>query len=271
MNVKIEVLPDNPAARLMSILDEMVNIPFRSQEQISAVFARVFDIKNTPSEVFPHYSQMFVLIQEAHDKVIQYYPKQQKTHAQWQNDLSKTFRQHSPYHHEWAPLIASIKSGTNMDMIQVASDSLSHHVEPTEVQELNIADLETQIADLVADITSSEELSTYLKTFLKEELEKILDNIKHFDLYGSVPIKKSIYNIMSNHEILTKSSLKIIKDVATVAALVCGSIGFINNAAQFPNSLEYFKSQFIEPKIDAVHDYALKNSNVEIISVESNS
>ncbi|MDC5842553.1 hypothetical protein OPW33_24940 [Vibrio europaeus] len=250
MTIESEMLPDNPAARLQSLLNRMLEVEFTHNEQISSVFARVLDIENDPSEVLPYYSQLFILIEDAYNKVMQYYPRQDRTHSTWRKYLTETFQQHSPYHHQWVALTSAIKKGTHLDIIQVANDNLEHFVRPTQVHGLTIEDLEHQVSQLVVEIKNSNELSEYLKVFLKEELEKILDYIKHFDLYGSDPIRKSIYNIIGNTEVSKNFACKAIAGVSALLVAVATSIGVVNDIASAPESIEKLKNEFYLPYVD---------------------
>lgn len=269
MNLENEMLPDNPAARLQSLLDKMLDVEHNEREQISAVLARVLDVANNPSEIFPHYSQVFILIDDAYNKVMQFYPKQQRTHASWRSHLTSTFQKHSPYHHEWKVLITAIKQGTHLDMIQVANDNLEHFVKPTQVQGLTIAELEIQISELIFDIESADELSNYLKIFLKEELEKILGYIKHFDLYGSDPIRKSIYNIIGNSEVSEKFTTKAITGIGVLLVSIASAIGVVNDVASVPESLVKLRNEFLLPHIESVIDVLPeKKGNAELEIVE---
>ena len=250
MNIGSEVLPDNPAARLQSLLDRMLGVEFAHNEQISIVFARVLDIENDPSEVFPHYSQLFILIEDAYNKVMQYYPRQERTHSIWRTYLTDTFQKHSPYHHQWGALTSAIRQGTHLDIIQVANDNLEHFVRPTQVNGLTVEELESQVSQLMTDIDEASELSDYLKVFLKEELEKILSYIKHFDLYGSDPIRKSIYNIIGNTEVSKKFACKAITGVSAVLVTVAAAIGVVNDVASVPESIEKLKNDFYLPYVE---------------------
>ncbi|HBC3451049.1 TPA: hypothetical protein KDY51_004969 [Vibrio parahaemolyticus] len=250
MSIGSEMLPDNPAARLQSLLDRMLETEYDHNEQISAVFARVLGVDNDPSEIFPHYSQLFILIEDAYNKVMQYYPRQGRTHTAWRSYLTDTFQKHSPYHHQWAALTSAIRQGTHLDIIQVANDNLEHFVRPTKVNGLTIVELQEQVSKLLLDIEKASELSDYLKVFLKEELEKILDYIKHFDLYGSDPIRKSIYNIIGNTEVSKNFACKAIAGVSALLVTVASSIGVVNDAASFPESIEKLKNEFYLPYIE---------------------
>lgn len=251
MNIENEMLPDNPAARLQSLLDRMIEVEYTDNEKVSAVFARVLDLTNNPSELFPHYSQLFVLIEDAYNKVMQYYPKQRKTHSSWRIHLTGAFQNHSLYHHNWKALVTSIGQGMHLDIIQVANDNLEHYVLPTKVSGLTIEELEEQVSGLILDIENSNDLSEYLKIFLKEELEKILGYIRHFDLYGSDPIKKSIYNIIGNSEVSKNFSCRAIAGVSMLLVSVASAIGVVNNVATFPDSVEKLRNEFLLPSIEA--------------------
>ncbi len=247
LSIQNKILPDNPAARLQSFLGRMLEAEYEKDEQFSVVFARILDIKNNPSEIFPYYSQLFMLIEDAYNTVLQYYPKQERTHSQWRVYLVNTFQKHSPYHHQWEALISKIGQGTHLDIIQVANDNLEHFVRSTTIDGLAIDELEAKLSNLIIDIENSSELTDYLKVFLKEELEKILDYIKHFDLYGSDPIRKSIYNIIGNTEVSKNLTSKAIMGVNVLLIAVASSIGIVNDIASFPDSVSKLKKEFYLP------------------------
>lgn len=247
MSIEDKMLPDNPAARLQFLLDRMLGIEHNDKEKISLVFSRLLEVDDSPSNILPHYSQLFVLIDEAYKKVIQYYPKQQRTHFPWQKHLTNTLKQHSPYHHEWKALISVLRQGSHLDLLQVANDNLQHFVKPTKVYGLTVEELELEVSSLIEVINDSSDLSDYLKVFLKEELEKILNGIKHFDLYGSDPIKKSIYNIIANFEVSKKITSKAIVGISALLVTVASAIGFVNDVASFPESLKNLREEFLLP------------------------
>ncbi|WP_447400210.1 hypothetical protein [Vibrio harveyi] len=122
---------------------------------------------------------------------------------------------------------------------------------PTQVNGLTVAELEEQVSKLIIDIEASNDLSSYLKIFLIEELHKILEYIKHFELYGSDPIRKSIYNIVGNTEVSKKFGCKAIAGVSALLVTVASSIGVINDVSSFPESLEKLKTEFYLPYVEA--------------------
>lgn len=252
MRIETQILPDNPAARLQSMLDRMLAMEFSDRETISPVFARALDIRDHPTEILPHYSQLFILIDEAYEKVMEFYPKQQRTHAGWRGHLTSAFQKHSPYHHEWKVLITAIKQGMHLDMIQIANDNLEHFVQPTKVHGLTLDELEQQVKELIEEINESSELSAYLKAFLQEELEKILVSIKHFDLYGSEPIRKSIYSIVANSEVSKNFTAKAITGVITLLSSVACAIGVVNDVSSFPDSLKDLRDTYELPYIEEI-------------------
>lgn len=250
MSIESEILPDNPAARLQSFLDRMLEIEYDEKEKISSVLSRVLEVSDSPKNILPHYSQLFVLIDEAYSKVMQYYPKQQRTHLAWQRHFTSVLQKHSPYHHDWKVLIGSLRQGSHLDIIQVANDNLEHFVKQTKVHGLTIEDLELEVSRLIEEINNSGELSDYLKMYLKEELENILNTIKHFDLYGSDPVKKSIYNILGNSEVSKNMGTRVIKGVGIFLVSIASAIGVVNDAASFPESLKDLRNEFLLPYIE---------------------
>lgn len=250
MSIEENILPDNPAARLQSMLVRMVDVEFDVNEQVSTVFARVCQIDNEPEKIFPHYSQLFILIQDAYEKVVQFYPNQQKTHLSWKNHLTKNLQSHSPYHHQWKALMDKLQHAHYLDMVQIASDNLAHYVKPTEVYGLTIEKLAEQVTSLIEEIKNSNDLSPYLKVFLSEELSNILNFVRQFDLYGSEPIRKSIYNILANSEVSKKGKSKVVKNLCLFAVTVATAIGVINDAVEFPKSLDSLRSEFLLPDLN---------------------
>ena len=145
---------------------------------------------------------------------------------------------------------ALIQKG-HLEIIQVANDNLEHFVRPTQVNGLTVADLAVKVSKLIIEIEASNELSIYLKIFLIEELHKILEYIKHFDLYGPDTIRKSIYNIVGNTEVSKKFACNAIAGVCAFLVMVASSIGVINDVSSFPESLEKLKTEFYLPYVEA--------------------
>ena len=245
MNIDKEILPDNPAARLMSTLEKICNQEYTSSEISNQVWARTFNVSTEPEELLTHYAQLFTLIKDSYDIVIEYYPKQQKTHQDWKNYLTNLFKRHSPYNHHWNDMVGSLKKGSYLDMVQIASDNLSHYVAPTKINDLSAENLKKQIEELISDIDYSSQFTTFLKEHLKEEFNRILEYIKHFDLYGSIPIRKSIYNILSNNELAKNQTSKVVKTIGGILVCIATAIGVVNDTAEFPDSIEHLKKEFL--------------------------
>ncbi len=89
-----------------------------------------------------------------------------------------------------------------------------------------------------------------MKAFLKEELENILNSIKYFDLYGSDPIRKSIYNIVGNSEVSKNFTTKAIASVGVLLVSIATAIGVVNDVASFPEALRNLRNEFLLPYIE---------------------
>ena len=245
MDIEKEILPDNPAARLLAILERILEVEYKADELSNIVWARVFNISTKPEVLFTHYSQLFLLINESFQKVVEYYPKQVNTHNNWKNHISETFQRCSPFHHGWKQVVDGLNKGNHIEMVQVAADNLAHYVVPTRVNGLTLDELNEQLSNLMAEIDESNSLTEYLKKYLKEELNNIARYVENFDLYGSVPIKKSIYNILSNNEMAKKNGSKVVKGVGAFLVCVATAIGVVNDVSDVPDSIESLKNRFL--------------------------
>lgn len=264
MTSEKEILPDNPAARLLSILKIAVDIEFDENAKAGDIWAKVLRVNNTPSEFFPVYAQLFTLTSDAYEKVVDYYPNQQSIHAGWRNKINNCLQSNSPYHHPWLQLKKQIQAIDVMDMLQIAADNLAHYVTPTTVNELSIEELKGEFNSLKDSILDSESLSDQLKKFLVSELEKILNCLEHYDLYGSVPVKDAIYNIVSNIEINQSAKPSIIKKLGAFLIVAASSIAVINDVADVPESLVTLRNEIFIPLIDSIETDPSRKKDIEI-------
>ncbi len=54
-----EVLSDNPASRLLNILNKAIGMEFKEQDQSGAIWAKVLGVGNKPAELLPAYFKTF--------------------------------------------------------------------------------------------------------------------------------------------------------------------------------------------------------------------
>ncbi len=256
MNSLKKILPDNPAARLLSILSDAIKIQYSKEEKAGEVWAKVLKVKNTPSEFLPSYGQLFVLVNEAYEKVVQFYPKQQSTHAGWRNKINKCLQNNSPYHHQWSAVNQQLKAVGIIDMLQIAADNLGHFVNPTAVDDLSLKSLREEFEALRKSISNDNTFSEHLKRFLIEELENILNCLIHYDLYGSVPIKDSIYNIVSNIELHKTKKTSLVKKLGTFLFFAASAISIVNNVAVAPENLTKLRDEIFVPLINAIENHS---------------
>jgi len=235
-----EILPDNPASRLLSILDKSKHVKYNNKAKAGEVWAKILDVTFTPTEFFPAYAQLFVLVNDAYESVIRFYPNQARTHAVWKNAINKCLQENSPYHHEWDNVKPQLIQPNILDLLQVANDNLAHYVVPTTVDKPSIEKLRSEFEELKESIINESSFSEYLKNFLINELEKIIHALDHFDLNGSEPINSSIYNIVSNVD-LNNKSFSFKKSLLSFLVIAASSISIINDIADLPESLSSFK------------------------------
>ncbi len=137
-------------------------------------------------------------------------------------------------------------------MLQVAEDNLSHYVMRTSVDELSIEKLKEEFEDLKVKISNEESFSGQLKNFLTAELESILNSLTHYDLNGSSAIRESIYNIASNSD-LKNNKFSFRKQVIGFLVVAATSVSIINDLADLPDSLDFFKEKLFQSDEIAVN------------------
>ena len=238
-----EVLPDNPASRLLNILNKALEIDFNPDVKSGAIWAKVLNVGSKPSELLPAYSQLFILTEDAYEAVTKFYPKQRSTHTKWKQGISNCLQSNSPYHHPWKNVADQLKSSEIIDTLQVAEDNLAHYVMRTSVDELSIERLKEEFEELRAKISEEESFSGHLKNFLIGELEKILNALENYDLNGSSPIRESIYNIVSNTDLENNSKFSFGKQLCGFLVVAATSISIVNDIADLPDSLVFLKEK----------------------------
>ena len=238
-----DILPDNPASRLLSILHRAIDMKYSDTDKSAEIWAKVLKVENRPSELFYAYSKLFTLTEDAYKAVSRLYPKQRATHARWQKEISKCLQSCSIYHHTWKQVVDQLKSPNIIDMLQVAEDNLAHYVMRTSVDELSMEKLKEEFKELKLKISEETSFSNQLKYFLTGELEKILDALHHFELNGSSPIRGAIYNIVSNVDLAKNDKFSFRKQLCGFLVVAASSISIINDVADLSESLEFFKDK----------------------------
>lgn len=238
-----DLLQDNPASRLLSILHRAIDMEYGDNDKSAVIWAKVLKVENKPSELFPAYSKLFILTDEAYEAVSRFYPKQLATHAAWQKGISKCLQSNSLYHHPWKQAIDQLKSSNIIDMLQVAEDNLAHYVVRTFVDELSIEKLKEEFEDLKIKISEESSFSSQLKYFLVGELEKILNALDRYELNGSSPIRDAIYNIVSNVDLEKNDKFSFRKQLFGFLVVAATSISIINDVAVLPASLSQLKDK----------------------------
>lgn len=247
MNDKYILLPDNPAARLKSILEQVVSFKGYTKDDLSiAVWSKILNISSEPSVFFTHYGHLFKLVDDAYDSVVKYYPNQSDLHISWKKAYTDALSNRSPFHHKWSEVRAALlQENMYIKLVGSASDLLSHHVRPTKVNELTLESLSLQFQALKDEINCSGSLTEYLKKYLIDELNKILEYLEHYDLYGTEPIERSIYNIASNSEVQKKIDNPLTEKIMAALIVVAGAISLTNDVVQLPDSLESITRYFL--------------------------
>ena len=235
---------DNPANRLLNVLEKAIKLKTSDHELSNIAWAKVLGALPTAGDLFTNYGKLFQLADEAYLRVIQYYPKQVSSHEKWKNHYNHVFKNYSPYHHTWGDVKKLLVSESHLSMLQIASDLLDRHVKKTAINNLSIVDLKNDFSELLDAIKSSEDISEYLKMYLINELEKLVSCIENFDLNGASEIENSIYRMVSNSEVTRKQDTAVVKKIIGFVIVVSTAISIINDVASLPQSIDNIKSYF---------------------------
>lgn len=261
MKNEIPLLIDNPAYRLRSILTQVSEYEDYLPDELSGpVWARLFNVSEHPADFYPHYAQLFTLVNDSYKAVVHHYPKQKELHQSWKEYYLNTFQRMSPFHHKWLDVSTALEKPIHMNLVQVASDILSHHVNSETPNDISLKDLELKIDGLIQEITQSNELSDYLVSYLVAEFRKITSHLNLYNLYGSEPIKDSIYNIISNSEVQKPENSTIKTKIVAILSAVAFSIALVNDIKQLPSSIDGVAEMFLPNKGDTPREDTRKST-----------
>lgn len=231
---------DNPAARLLKILEEGKNIPSAtncrsswqnilnvSQEEPALLMSRLGKVMKLPD----------LIIREIKDN----YPNQANSHSHWSAKVNTAFMQQN-LNGTWKEFIAHIDAHT-ISYLSMSADLLDMKASTQLMNDEEIKNIRVKIDELLneaIDLTLDPDFKLYIVRYLN----KIITAIDEYQISGAIPISEAIEgafghafvdeNYRSNMS-ETEFGSKVVSVLGAVAAVVTIAVGL----PQLPDTFTY--------------------------------
>ncbi|ELK2038029.1 hypothetical protein RUX70_004110 [Vibrio vulnificus] len=228
---------DNPAARLLAILNEGKKI--NSQTAAKSTWKEILKVPNPNSPqseavLMAKLGQFMVLPYETKQLVEQYYPAQSNdiNHAVTQIQHALT---HQNLSDKWQTFIGKIDSHT-MSTLSMTSALLDHSLNTKLIEDDKLDELKEKISSLLNEVMDTD-LPAEFKKFITHYLRKIRNAIEDYFVSGAIPILDALEATLG-HAVLdpefrdnlvkTPAGNKIrdtLSDLANVVAVAAAATG----------------------------------------------
>ncbi|WP_146092570.1 hypothetical protein [Xanthomonas arboricola] len=196
---------DNPAARLLAILEEGQKIS--TNETCRNAWQSLLETDSQP-QLMSRLGKLMSLPQEIIDQTRELYPNQRPTWDHWSTQVNTAFSAQN-INAEWNTFIRYIDSHTvnylanSADLLQARSTA----------QHLNLDTLRStrEMVDALLRSVLEAEIARDLKKFIVHHLRKILTSIEEYKITGSMPILDAVESTIG-HAHLEKSFCEFLKD-----------------------------------------------------------
>ncbi|MCC4600469.1 hypothetical protein [Xanthomonas melonis] len=196
---------DNPAARLLAILEEGQKISIN--ERCRNAWQSLLETESQP-QLMSRLGKLMSLPQEIIDQTRELYPNQRPTWSHWSNQVNTAFAAQN-INAEWNTFIRYIDSHT-IDYLAISADLLQAKSTARQLNFDELLSTREMIDSLLQSVLESE-ISQGLKKFIVHHLRKILTSIEEFKITGSIPILDAVESTIG-HAHLEKGFYEFLKD-----------------------------------------------------------
>lgn len=241
------MIGDNPAARLLVILEEGKN--HASHANCRSVWKKLLQLEAEPDSVL---MSRLGKVMELPDQIITIlkkdFPNQSSTTSHWSNQVNNAFSQQN-LNGQWAEFSTHIDVHTIMylrlsaDLIQTKSPT--NLIDPLEVKELR-----EKVSELLAELLESD-FNPEFKEYLARCLQKMLMAIDEYRISGALPIMDTIegafghafFNAGYKQDLSnTKFGSKVFSVLSSVADTMTLALGVPMLPQAFGTYIELIKS-----------------------------
>lgn len=219
---------DNPASRLVSILEEGKKKPVESSTL--KVWSEILNFERSDSDaLMQKIGEVMLLPQKAFALVELYYPQHVKKSEHWRGQIRAAFL-HQNLSANWNTFIAHIDDHS-ISYLSVTADLIQSKISTTLISNEELQNILEDMNDLLGLVLSSE-INAKIKLFLSTEIHALISSIQSYRISGAEPIlrraegmvghvlvDKDYRDFLTNHAVGQRAvdSLNVMAALLTIA------------------------------------------------------
>lgn len=220
------ILIENPAARLLAILEKGKSIP--PEQACYSAWNDLLDVHEEQNMLLPRLAKVMELPNQTIEllNLLDTSDRQKTANKYWINQVNSGFMNQS-VHGQWATFINYI-DGHTIDYLALTSDIIenqSNIKSHNETQELS--DIRQILQKLLNDILRNEELDKDIKRYLVRSLQRVIVAIDERFISGYMPIAEAIETTIGY----------MVLDSKTIDKKICSAFYDTGIAKEFFNAL----------------------------------
>ena len=220
---------DNPAARLLSILQEGKRIP--SGTPCRQAWSQILQTGNDAPLLMSRLGKVMELPQETIQAMKDTFPHREGIWAHWNGQINAAFSKQNLLS-DWNSFIGSIDSHT-MTYLQMSADLLEERSTTKTITDEKISDLRATLEQLYEE-TMEAVIDEDIKKYLVRHLRKLIVSIDEYRITGALPVLESVETTLGHaylapgyKNFLTDTELgkKLLDTLGSMANVVTVAVG----------------------------------------------
>ena len=233
------MLSDNPAARLLAILEE--GNRRKPEERCEKIWADLLGTGNNKSLLMSRLGKVMSLPGEIIEVLEREFPNQGDSHRHWSNQVNKGFMEQN-LHAKWESFRSCIDQHT-LNYLKLTADLLQGKTNSTLLEPATIEEVRENINSVLSEVVESE-LSDDVRTYLVRALQRILVAIDEYRITGATPILEAMEvtlgHAFSDPEYRTALlETEMGQTVVNVLSAVASSITIAVGLPQLPETFKF--------------------------------
>ena len=223
------MLSDNPAARLLAILEE--GSKHKKEENCRTVWAKLLNVDTHDSLLMSRLGKVMNLPSDIVDTISKEFPNQQDSYKHWCNQVNNGFMQQNLCG-QWETFGKFIDPHT-LAYLRLTAELIQSKANTSLLEETTLSNVRDKVDDILKDVIESD-FQEDVKTYLTRSLQRILVVTDEYRISGAIPVLDAMEVTLGHaffdenyKNTLTQTELgrKIIDALAAVASSVTIAVG----------------------------------------------
>lgn len=231
---------DNPAARLLKILEEgkASNPKINCRE----VWQKLLNVdQSDPALLMSRLGKVMELPNLIIRDITENYPKQSTSHSHWSSKVNAGFMQQN-LNGIWHEFIVHIDNHT-IDYLSMSADLLDMKYSTQIISDIDIKSIRSKVEELLNEAIDAD-LDVDFKKYVTRYLKKIITAIDEYRISGAIPISESVECAFGHAFVdekyrenmsTTQFGAKFVSVLGAVASIITIAVGL----PQLPETFQY--------------------------------